>query len=244
MPRKPRIKCGGIPHHIIQRGNNRSACFFADEDYQYFMDNLSEGAERYECDVHAYVLMSNHVHFLVTPMDNEGLSRMMRYVGSRYVQYVNNAYRRSGTLWEGRFKSNLLDSDRYLMTCCRYIEMNPVRAALVTDPGEYKWSSYGAHAYGRADGLLRDHNCYLALGENTTTRLQTYRELFRQHVDEPSLQEIRSSINSGMPLGDESFKDQLETQIARSVRAGKPGRPKKRSVGDMYDVLDLEYGVD
>jgi putative transposase len=243
MPRRARIKCGGIPHHIIQRGNNRSACFFADEDYRLYLENLTEGAGRYECNVHAYVLMTNHVHLLATPKDDAGLSRMMRYLGSRYVQYVNYVYRRSGTLWEGRFKSSLIDSDRYLLTCYRYIELNPVRAGMVVAPIDYKWSSYGAHAFGRLDDLLQDHACYLALGENGEARQEAYRELFRHHVDEVSLKAIRESVNSGFALGDERFKDQVEAVLARSVRAGKPGRPKKKDTVGMHDEHRFDYGV-
>ena len=178
MPRRARIKCGGIPHHIIQRGNNRTACFFADDDYRCYLQSLSEGAHRYGCAIHAYVLMTNHVHLLATPEDDEGLSHMMRYLGSRYVQYVNYVYRRSGTLWEGRFKSSLIDSDRYLLACYRYIELNPVCAGMAVAPADYKWSSYGAHALGRTDDLLRDHSCYLALGVNGEERQQAYGNCF------------------------------------------------------------------
>ena len=229
MPRQARIMHGGVPHHIIQRGNNRSACFFSEEDRGFYLESLSEGASRYGCAIHAYVLMTNHVHLLVTPIDGEGLSRMMRYLGSRYVQYVNYVYKRSGTLWEGRFKSSLVDSDHYLLTCSRYIEMNPVRAGLVAAPSDYKWSSYGAHACGRVDDLLQDHPTYLGLGKDGRERQEAYRSLFQHDVDDESLQSIRKAVNSGKVFGGERFKDQIEAVLAKSVRAGKPGRPRKRS---------------
>lgn len=245
MPRRARIKFAGIPQHIIQRGNNRAACFFADEDYRYYLQSLSEGAHRYGCAIHAYVLMTNHVHLLATPGDDEGPSHMMRYLGSRYVQHVNYVYRRSGTLWEGRFKSSLIDSNRFLLTCYRYIELNPARAGMVAAPADYKWSSYGAHAHGRPDDLLRDHSCYLALGVNSEERQQAYRELFRHPVDDVSLKAIRESVNSGLALGGERFKDQIETVLTRSVRAGKPGRPKKKGVdAGIQNKCNLDLGVD
>lgn len=221
MPRKARIRCGGIPHHIIQRGNNRASCFFADEDYRFYLENLAEGARRYECEVHAYVLMTNHVHLLVTPGDEEGLSRMMRHLGSRYVQYVNHIYRRNGRLWEGRYKSSLIDTDRYLLTCYRYVELNPVRAGKVESPDEYEWSSYGAHTHGRPDALLRDHPSYLALGKDSPARQQAYRDLFRHHIDAAVLQAIRASVNSGMTLDDKRFQDQIEAMVARRRRKSR-----------------------
>ncbi len=228
MPRRARVRHAGIPQHVIQRGNNRAACFFADEDYRTYLDSLLEGATRYGCDIHAYVLMTNHVHLLVTPETDESLTHMMRYLGSRYVQYVNHVYRRSGTLWEGRYKSSLIDSEGYLLTCYRYIELNPVRAGMVEDASGYRWSSYGAHASGQADELIRDHPCYLALGATDETRQAAYQALFRYQVDDASLKAIRKAANSGTALGSEQFKDEIEATLARSVRPGTPGRPRKK----------------
>jgi len=227
MPRRARIRFAGIPQHVIQRGNNRSACFFADEDYRSYLDSLQQGAERYGCDIHAYVLMTNHVHLLITPESDDSLSGMMRYLGSRYVQYVNYTYQRSGTLWEGRYKSSLIDSERYLLTCYRYIELNPVRAGMVDDAGEYKWSSYGTHALGQANELIRDHSCYLALGQTDEARQSAYQAMFRHQVDEESLKAIREAVNRGIALGSERFKDEIEAALARSVRPGAVGRPRK-----------------
>ena len=244
MPRRARIKCSGIPHHIIQRGNNRLACFFSEADYQFYLESLSEGAKRYNCGVHAYVLMTNHVHLLVTPGEEKDLSYLMRYLGSRYVQHVNYVYRRSGTLWEGRFKSSLIDSGRYLLTCYRYIELNPVRAGMVAEPADYKWSSYGAHALGHANDLILDHPCYLALSENSAMRQEAYRELFRCHVEEETLKAIRESVNSGLALGGDQFKYQIEAALARSVRAGKPGRPRKKVEEEVKNESSFVIGVD
>ena len=226
MPRRARIRFAGIPQHVIQRGNNRAACFFADEDYHSYLDSLQQGAERYGCDIHAYVLMTNHVHLLVTPVDDESLTGMMRYLGSRYVQYVNYTYKRSGTLWEGRYKSSLIDSERYLLTCYRYIELNPVRAGMVKGAGDYKWSSYSAHALGQTNELIQDHSCYLALGLNHETRRTAYQALFRHQMDEETLTGIREAVNRGTALGSERFKDEIEAALARSVRPGTVGRPR------------------
>ena len=227
MPRRARIKHGGEPHHIIQRGNNRSACFFSDEDYRFYLESVAAGAARYYCAIHAYVLMTNHVHLLATPQDGEGLSLMMRYLCSRYVRYVNAVYQRSGTLWEGRYKSSIIDSERYLLTCCRYIECNPVRAGIVAAPSDYPWSSYGAHACGRPDDLLCEHPCYLELGKDNRAQQKAYRALFNDHLDSESLTTIRRAVNSGLVLGGERFKDEIEAALSRSVRSGKPGRPRK-----------------
>lgn len=172
--------------------------------------------------------MTNHVHLLATPQDGEGLSLMMRYLGSRYVRYVNSVYQRSGTLWEGRYKSSVIDSERYLLTCCRYIEFNPVRAGIVAAPSDYPWSSYGAHAYGRPDDLLREPPCYLDLGKDDRARQEAYRTLCNDHLDSESLITIRGAVNSGLVLGGERFKGEIEAALSRSVRAGKAGRPKKR----------------
>jgi putative transposase len=212
---------------VIQRGNNRSPCFFADEDYRFYLLCLQKGAARYQCAIHAYVLMTNHVHLLLSPGTEDGLSLMMRYVGSRYVQYVNYVYSRTGTLWEGRFKSNLIESERYLLACYRYIESNPVRARIVESPAKYPWSSYAHHASGREDRVVHDHPMYVALGTTPHERQGTYRELFRQPVDDEELEEIRESVNGGIVLGGDRFKDAIERTLARPVQPSKGGRPRK-----------------
>ena len=228
MPRRARIRFAGIPQHVIQRGNNRAACFFAEGDYRIYLDCLQQGAERYGCEIHAYVLMTNHVHLLTTPECEDSLPQMMRYLGSRYVHYVNHTYRRSGTLWEGRYKSCLVDTGRYVLSCYRYIELNPVRAGMVQGAGDYKWSSYGAHALGQVNELVQDHSCYVALGSDEETRRAAYQALFLQQVDEETLIGIREAVNKGNALGSERFKDEIEAALARSVRPGAAGRPRKQ----------------
>jgi putative transposase len=175
--------------------------------------------------------MTNHVHLLMTPHKGDGFSKAMQSLGRRYVVYINQTYRRTGTLWEGRYKAALIDSERYLLTCYRYIELNPVRAeGMVEHPGEYRWSSYRANGLGETDELLTPHPQYLALGTIPQERQRTYRALFDTHVDEHSLSAIRESLNQCRVLGSEIFKDQIEHELKRRVRPGKPGRPKKTSV--------------
>ena len=220
MPRKPRFELPGVPQHVIQRGNNREPCFYGEADYRRYLDDLRNAAEKYECVVHAYVLMTNHVHLLVSSSAAYGISQMMQSLGRRYVRYINREYRRTGTLWEGRFKAALVDTDAYLLTCMRYIESNPVRAAMVGHPGEYRWSSYAANAHGAADRLIRPHPLYLALGRSLLQTQQAYRELFRQVVDDEQLHAIREALNHELVLGRSHFKDKVEAMTARRTRPG------------------------
>jgi len=187
-----------------------------------------------------YALMTNHVHLLVTPASEDGLSRLMRYLGSRYVQYVNFVYKRRGTLWEGRFKSSLVDQEQYLLTCYRYIELNPVRANMVEQPQDYRWSSYANHALGKPDDLIEDHPLYLALGNADEARRAAYRALFRHQLDDAEITEIRTSLNKGLAVGAERFKDQIEMVLARSVRPGQAGR-KKTVVGRESEQESLNF---
>jgi putative transposase len=226
MPRKPRFNLMGIPQHVIQRGNNREPCFYAEEDYRWYLDDLREVAEKYHCRIHAYVLMTNHVHMLVTPMVEHGISQMMQALGRRYVYYINKTYKRTGTLWEGRYKSSLIDSDRYLLTCMRYIELNPIRANMVSHPGEYKWSSYQANARNGIDPLIENHPLYMALGPTDEIRQSVYRELFRHHIDNETLHDIRESLNHELVLGCSYFKEKIEKMTERQTRLGQPGRPR------------------
>lgn len=234
MAWRPRLSIAGVPQHVIQRGNNRQATFFADDDYGFYLTCLCEAARKHECSIHAYVLMTNHVHLLATSNRPEAISLVMRDLGRRYVQYVNFTYRRSGTLWEGRFKSSLVDTQRYFLMCCRYIELNPVRAGIVTQPEEYRWSSYCFYALGREDPILSAHNEYQVLGKNEVERQQAYRDLFCNHVDEKGLKEIRGAVNCGWPLGSERFKDQIEKALERAARPPKRGRPSTQR-----DLTDL-----
>lgn len=235
MPRKPRFTTPGIPQHVIQRGNNRTACFFSVDDYHRYLHDLGEALIKNQCHLHAYVLMMNHIHLLITPHIPFGISHTMQDLGRKYVRYVNYVYQRTGTLWEGRYKSSLVDSEAYLLTCMRYIELNPVRAGMVEHPGEYLWSSYACNAQGEPNRLIRPHPLYDALGETAADREYRYREYFRQSMDEPQLHEIRAAVNQELVLGREDFKDQVEKMSARQVRRGVDGRPRiEEGVGIYY----------
>ncbi|MBI4006647.1 MAG: transposase [Gammaproteobacteria bacterium] len=229
MPRRPRLAVAGIPWHIIQRGNNHSACFYAEQDYQYYLQTLREQAEKYQCAIHAYVLMTNHVHLLLTPAKTESASLLMKHLGQRFVQYINRSYRRSGTLWEGRFKSCLAQEEDYVLVCYRYIELNPVRAGMVQHPGEYPWSSYRYNGDGKENSLLKPHDHYLGLGVDQRERCANYRSLFKAHLDSSTINEIRKATNGNYVLGNDRFKDEIEDRLQRRVTPGKSGRPAKKN---------------
>jgi len=235
MPRKPRFNLPGIPQHVIQRGNNRQPCFFADVDYQRYLDDLASATVKYQCQIHAYVLMTNHVHLLVTPLVDYGISYMMQALGRRYVRYVNKRYKRTGTLWEGRYKSSLIDTDQYLLICMRYIELNPVRASMVEHPGNYPWSSYRANAIDDSNELIDEHSVISALASRKSDRKQAYRNLFRHHMDEETIHQIRGNLNRDLALGRAAFKDRIERITHRQTRLGRPGRPGIR--GDKPDSI-------
>jgi putative transposase len=201
--------------HIIQRGNNRSPCFYADEDYGLFLHHLEQLSQRFQCAVHAYVLMTNHAHLLITPAVADGASDLMKHLGQRYVQYINKTYGRSGTLWEGRFKSNLVQRQGYFLACQRYIELNPVRARMVKRPGDYRWSSYCANADLQPSPLITPHEEYLALGPTAPERAANYRELFRHEIDPAVLHEIRLAVNGGFALGNDRFKEEIAQMLGR-----------------------------
>lgn len=225
MSRKPRFDLPGVPQHVIQRGHNREPCFYAEADYLRYLDNLQEAADTNRVRVHAYVLMTNHVHLLVTPMQPHGTPHMMQDLGRKFVRYMNHTYRRTGSMWEGRYKCSLVDSHAYLLSCMRYIELNPVRAKMVTCPGEYRWSSYGTNAGDRDDPLLSEHPIYTGLAESTTGRRHAYRALFRMHFTDEELRAVREALNQELVLGRDDFKDKIEQMLKRQVRPGIPGRP-------------------
>ena len=229
MPRRARISLSGVPHHIIQRGNNRDACFYSDQDYQFYLDWLKEYGEISRCQVHAYVLMTNHVHLLVTPQTESGVGMLMRRLGQRYVQYINRTYRRSGTLWEGRFKSCITREEDYVLGCYRYIELNPVRAGMVSHPAEYRWSSYRINAQGESSDLVMPQIIYQQIAGNRESRLAGYRDLFRYHLDPGLVDEIREATNGNYALGSDRFKSQIESAIGRRVERGRSGRPRKQN---------------
>jgi len=227
MARLPRICYPGIAQHIIQRGNDRQVCFGCNEDFAAYANWLREYSVKYKVAVHAWVFMTNHVHLLLTPKTPEGVSLMMQALGREYVRYFNFSYKRTGTLWEGRFKSCVVDADNYLLTCQKYIEMNPVRAGMVADPSEYFWSSYQANGLGTAINLCAPHSVYLALGRTKQERLMAYRDLFRFDIEEDDLESIRHATNKGMAVGNDRFKDEIEALTGRRVVALKRGpKPK------------------
>lgn len=227
MARLSRVSPAGIPQHIVQRGNNRQVCFGNEEDMKAYLNWLKEYSKKYFVDVHAWVLMTNHVHLLCTPHEERAISQMMQAIGRMYVQYYNYTYQRSGTLWEGRFKSSLIQSERYLLELYRYIELIPVRANMVKDPGEYSWSSYACNALGIKTDLQTPHSLYLALGRTKRERLENYRELFKLHIDTDLLMEIRESVKKGLALGNERFTTQIEALTNKRVTPRKAGRPRK-----------------
>jgi len=230
MARRPRLCLAGIPQHVIQRGTNRQACFASEEDMAAYAHWLDEYSRKYQVAIHALVFMTNHVHLLLTPATSSGVSAMMQSLGRRYVRYFNHTYRRTGTLWEGRFKSCVVDAETYLLTCQRYIELNPVRARMVEAPQDYKWSSYRVNALGVKIRLLKPHGAYLALGETEADRCAAYRRLFAGHLDDTLLGNIRNSVNKGMALGSERFLDEIELLSGQRVRSVKRGpKPRMRS---------------
>jgi putative transposase len=226
MPRRTRVHLDGIPLHIVQRGHNRAPCFFAEEDFYTYLHWLGEALKEADARLHAYVLMTNHVHLLLTPARAARVPALLMSLGRRYVQYVNRSYRRTGTLWDSRYKSSLIDADRYLLTCQRYVELNPVRAAMVDDPAQYRWSSYGAHALGQRDARLVPHPLYLALGADAAQRQTAYRALFRAHLSDAALTDIRLALNQSQPLGDGRFLAQIERALGERREARPRGRPR------------------
>ena len=225
MARLSRVIPPGIPVHIIQRGNNRQVCFACEEDYGFYLAVLKEYALKYQVQVHAWVLMTNHVHLLCTALVPDGVSKMMQSLGRRYVQYFNTSYKRSGTLWEGRFKSCLVQDEYYLLQVYRYIESNPLRAGMVHDPDDYRWSSYRVNGVGWQSDLCTPHQEYTSLGKNHQERQQAYRFLFTKDIEDELLDEIRLSTHRGMALGSERFKAGLESLTGRRLTPKKRGRP-------------------
>jgi putative transposase len=213
MARPPRVVLAGQPLHVLQRGNNRLATFFADEDRCFYLQTLQEASERLDCAIHAYVLMTNHVHLLLTPPDERAPGRLMQAVGRRYVRYINTHYRRSGTLWEGRYKSTLIDSEDYLLTCSRYIELNPVRTGMAEDPRQHRWSSHRHNAHGEPDALLTPHALYEALGATAAERQRAYWDLFKTHLETQTLEAIRRNTHDGTVLGSDHFREQVEAAL-------------------------------
>lgn len=230
MPRRKRMYLPGHPYHIVQRGNNREACFVEPENYLFCLEMWKECIKRYGVDVHAYCLMTNHVHFLVIPSREDSISRTMQVVGSRYGYYFNKTYKRSGTVWEGRHKSSLVQTDKYFLTCCRYIELNPVVAGMVDKPEQYRWSSYMVNAWAKKS-LIAHHYEYLKLGNKAEERCHAYRELFRYQLSEHDVHLIKNACEYCHPVCDDRFTEAIEMQYGIKLGQAVRGRPKKGDGG-------------
>jgi putative transposase len=245
MPRRPRTHVDNLPLHIVQRGHNRDACFLNEADYLAYLGWLDEALQQTGCRLHAYILMTNHVHLLITPEKAETVPKLLVSLGRRYVQYFNRLYRRTGTLWDSRYKSSLIDADNYLLTCMRYIELNPVRAGMVNDPAHYRWSSYRSNALGNTEHRLAPHPVYLELARNPNDRLTIYRQLFRSELNDDALGDLRLALDQNQPLGSNRFHEQITRQLGKSTQARPRGRPRKAAKeSDQFDVEQLRLPVD
>ncbi len=225
MARLPRLTLPGYPHHVIQRGNNRQPIFTSTADYRTLLRLLDENSKKFDVAIHAYVLMGNHFHLLVSPQTADGLPQMMQAVGRSYVRYFNDLQRRSGTLWEGRYRSTLIQTDRYLLTCMAYIDLNPVRAGVVDDPKDYPWSSYGHYTGLRADKLLSPHPLVWSLGNTPFSREVAYAEMVRAGINTDQQALLTQSVLSGWALGEPGFVANLQKQTERRVEKSRAGRP-------------------
>jgi len=228
MARPPRLSLPSYPHHVTQRGNNRQPIFLAPNDYEVFLECLREAKRKCRARLYAYVLMTNHVHLLVEPEQEGGLGRFMQSVGRRYVRYINDAHARTGTLWEGRFKSAVVSRDEYLIMCSRYIELNPVRAGMVRHPQDYRWSSYHRRALGRPDELLDEDPWYVSLGKTTQDRVRVYASWLEASISDKEWELIRRATQQGRVVGSASFQEAIGSQVGRRLKGETRGRPNGR----------------
>jgi putative transposase len=233
MPRKRRFYQPGVPVHAFQRGHNREPIFFDDQDYLAYLRFLKASADALGCLIHAYVLMTNHVHLLVTPKGVNDISLLFQGIGRHFVPYINKTYQRRGSLWEGRHKGHILESEAYFLTCMRYIEMNPVRAGMAEHPAQYRWSSHAANAQGIDNAIIQPHELYLSLGNAPEIRQAAYRGLFSTLINPDELELIRASLHSGTPLGNDRFKEKIESALGCTVGFSKRGRPLKINSDDL-----------
>jgi putative transposase len=229
MPRQSRFVVAGVAAHITQRGHNGADCFTRDSDYLIYLLHLRELSEKHACAVHAYCLMTNHVHLLFTPSTETACSKLMRDLGQRYVQYFNRRYGRIGTLWQGRYWANVVESSRYVLGCYRYIERNPVKAHMVCTPRDYQWSSAAANTGQRVDSWITPHAEYLAQGNDDARRHANYQDLVNEPLDADLARQIRESRDTGYPLASAAFKTALAARLGRKTEAGRPGRPEKKT---------------
>jgi putative transposase len=238
MPRKPRIHLDDVPLHVIQRGHNRQPCFFSEGDYECYLHWLGEALVATGASLHAYALMTNHVHLLITPKDARAIPQLFISLGRRYVQYINRKYQRTGTLWDSRYKSSFIEAETYLFACHRYIELNPVRAAIVEDPAHYRWSSYRHNALGQPDPLLSPRPEYLALALSPQARQDAYRVFIEEVLDQAAIAKIRAAANQSQPLGNPRFYAMIERSTGQSRVPRPPGRPPKGALCGSTKAVD------
>jgi putative transposase len=227
MPRQPRLVIAGYPHHVILRGNNRAAVFYNDKDRHFFLTCLKEAKEKTNSKIYAYCLMTNHVHLLIEPSTENGLAEMMQSLGRRYVQYINQTYARTGTLWEGRFKSSVVSKEEYFLACCRYIELNPLRAKLTQDLSDYVWSSFQPKAEGKFSEIIDEDVCYSALGTTQKQRQENYKRHFLTNTSEKELDFIRVTTQRCGVIGNPKFTAEVAKLAGRDIFLRERGRPKK-----------------
>ena len=228
MPRSARIVLPHTPHHIVQRGHNRQTVFVSDDDYNYYRENLIDFKREFGCKIYAYCLMTNHVHLIVDPGKNpESLALLMKRLAGRQTRYVNKLEDRSGSLWEGRYKSSVISTKEYLPACCRYIELNPLRAGMVTDPAQYKWSSYGVKVLGERDKVIDFPSFYMSMGETAEQRQKSYKEYVLGTVPDYEIKLIREALQRGQLTGSDRFRKEIETKLGVRISNKKQGRPKK-----------------
>jgi len=227
MARQPRFALPGYPQHVIQRGNNRAAIFSDAADHLFYLDKLADACERFECRIHAYMLMTNHAHLLITPATQDGIGKVMQSLGRSYVQHFNYRHGRTGTLREGRYKASLLDTETYLLVCYRYIELNPVRAGMVEQPGQYRWSSYHFNALAMADPIVTPHELYLQPGSDTALRCDTYRALFTEALSTTTIDTIRAATNHAWAMGNNRFRAEIRSLLKRPVEPERRGGDRK-----------------
>ena len=230
MPRTARIVVPNTPHHIVQRGHNKQTVFVSDDDYQYYLDNLFEWKEKLKCKVYAWCLMTNHLHLIINPGENSAnLGYLMKRLAGKQTRYVNRLENRTGSLWEGRYKSSPIESDTYLLACSRYVELNPVRAMMVTQPENYKWSSYLAKIGVEKNKHLDMDDCYLGLGDTNTQRQAHYQQWVMSDISPTELQYIREASQHSHPIGNGKFVKEIEDRLKVRLKVNKPGRPRKHN---------------
>jgi putative transposase len=227
MARLPRLIIPHQPHLVTQRGHDQQAIFRDGEDYRIFLQSLRDAIRQYGVALHAYVFLPNHMHLLVSPGDAQGLGKMLQWLGRCYVPYFNHKYQRTGSLWQGRYKTTVVDAASFLLPCMHYVELDPVRTGLVTDPGAYGWSSYAHHAGITPDPHITDHPLYWQLGNTPFEREVTYRLLVEQALGPNQFAMLEQGLGKGWAVGSTEFKAMLEKQVQRRVQPAKRGRPAK-----------------